>query len=188
MAVPLSADQFSVPEYESAHNAYPREVRYKRFDVLLNELQPRLTPLDGLDLDVGGEDALFLSRFFPQEQLGGTSTSFRWSRDLSIVSALGVSPEHRTLTVWMSNGGRPEQAGPARVTVTLDDRPLGEVTVNGSFEPYRFEVPLDLATEIASSQSPGALRLRSEIWIPAEILGGGDVRRLGVMIDRITID
>ena len=45
---------------------------------------------------------------------------------------------------------------PARVALTVDDRPLGDATVSGSFEPYRFEVPLDLTAEIATSESPGS--------------------------------
>ena len=38
---------------------------------MLTELLPRLKPPDGFDLDVGVDDALFLTRFFPQEQLRG---------------------------------------------------------------------------------------------------------------------
>lgn len=188
MAVPLSTARFEIPEYESAYHAYPRDVRYKRYEVSLYELMPRLTPPDGFDLDVGGEDELLTRRFFPKERIGGVGTSFRWSRDMSEVSVLGISPERRTLTLWMSNGGRPENADPASVTVTLDDLHLGTVTIGGRFEPHQFDVPDDLAAEFSTREEPGVLRLRSDTWNPSELLGADDRRDLGVMVDRITVE
>jgi hypothetical protein len=188
MAVPLSTARFEIPEYESPYHTYPREVRSKRYDVSLYELMPRLTPPEGFNLDVGGEDELLTRRFFPRERIEGVGTSFRWSRDFSVVSVLGISPERRTLTLWMSKGGRPENAAPASVTVTLDDRHLGTVTIGARFEPHQFDVPADLAAEFSTREAPGVLRLRSDTWNPSELLGADDRRDLGVMVERITVE
>ena len=187
-AVVVDTDEFSVPEYESAYDAYPREVRLKRYNVTIYELVPRLTPVDGFDLDVGSGDELLLRRFHEQEALGSTDTTFRWSRDVSFVSLLGVSSAHRIVTLWLSNGDRPNTAGLATVEVSLNDRELGTVTVNARFEPYRFEVPPGLAAELETSEAPGRLKLVSSTWKPQEVLPVDDSRDLGVMVDRVTVD
>ena len=187
-AVLVDTDEFSVPEYESAYDAYPREVRLKRYNVTIYELVPRLTPVDGFDLDVGNGDELLLRRFHEQEVLGSTETTFRWSRDVSFVSLLGVSSERRIVTLWLSNGGRPSSAGPATVEISLKDQELGTVTVSGQFEPYRFEVPPGLTAELETSEAPGRLRLLTSTWNPGEVLEVDDPRDLGVMVDRVTVD
>jgi hypothetical protein len=187
-AVQASTEEFSVPEYESAYDAYPREVRLKRYNVTFYELIPRVTPVDSFDLDVGSRDELLLRRFHGREELGSTETTFRWSRDVSFISVLGISRNRRVLTVWMSNGGRPSSAGPATVEISLNGLELGTVTVGGEFEPYRFEVPQGLAAELENSEAPGRLRLGSSTWKPGDVLAVDDPRDLGVMVDRVTVD
>ena len=177
-----------MPEYESAYDAYPREVRLKRYNVTIYELVPRVAPVDGFELDVGSGDKLLLRRFHGQEGLGSTETTFRWSRDVSFISVLGVSRNRRVVTVWMSNGGRPSSAGPATVEIALNGRALGTVTVGGAFEPHRLEVPSGLAAELETSEAPGRLRLLTSTWSPADVLGGDDTRALGVMVDRVALE
>ena len=187
-AVPLSTERFSVPEYESAYNAYPSEIRFKRYDVSIFEIFPRVMPIDSFDLDVGVEDELLLSRFHDQEVLGGTNTTFRWSRDTSYVSILGISQKHHIVTLWLQNGGRPDNVGHATVEISLNRRHLGTVTVNEQFKPYRFDVPFDLAAELEVAEQPGLLQLTSHTWKPGEVLRVDDPRELGVMVDRITVN
>ncbi len=144
--------------------------------------------LDEFALDVGVSDELWLRRFHDQEVLGGTDVTFRWSRDVSFVTLLGVSRDRRAVTLWLSNGGRPDSAGAAMVEVALDDLQLGRVTLTDRFEPYRFEIPDDLATELETGEDPGRLRMVSTTWKPGEILGVDDPRELGVMLDRVTLE
>ena len=187
-AIPLNSETFSVPEYESAYHAYPREARLKRYDVAIYELVPRLTELADFSLDVGSGDELLLRRFHDQETLGGTGTTFRWSRDRSLVSLLGISPDRSVLTLRLNNGGRPASAGLAIVEVLLNRRTLGTVTVADQFEPYRFDIPPELAGEIADSGTPALLELLTSTWNPGAVLGVDDPRELGVMVDRITVE
>ena len=187
-AVLAGTEEFSVPEYESAYDAYPRDVRLKQYNVTFYELIPRVTPVDSFDLDVGSRDELLLRRFYGREGFGSSETTFRWSRDASFISVLGVSRNRRVVTIWMSNGGRPGSAGPATVEISLNGQELGTVTVGGEFEPYRFEVPQDLAAELETSEAPGRLQLLTNTWSPADVLGGNDTRTLGVMVDRVAIE
>ena len=187
-ARPVTYERFQVPEYESAFRAYPRETRYKEFDYGIYEVLPRVRPPVGFDLDIGGEeDDLFVRDFHAKERLGSGDTSFRWTRDLSSVQVLGVTPRTRTVTLWLSTGGRPDELPPPSVTVRLNQRHLGTVRVTGQFEAYRFEVPSDLAEQLAVAEEAGRLELDGSSWNPAELNGGSDTRDLGVMVDRITI-
>ena len=56
-----------------------------------------------------------------------------------------------------------------------------------NFEPYRFEIPIDIAEALALGEAAARLRIASIVWTPAQT-GGLDTRELGLMIDRITID
>jgi hypothetical protein len=183
---PVSSERFQIPEYESPLNAYPREVRHKEFDLGVYELLSRPTPATGFDLDVGIDDDLFVRRFHAKEAGPGGST-FRWTRNVSYVSVLGTRPDQHILTLSMAAGGRPAAAGPAEVEVSLNDHPLGAVTVRGALAPYRFVIPADLAMAIAESDDAAQLRLVTRVWKPSAVLGGSDSRELGVMVDRIEI-
>jgi hypothetical protein len=142
----------------------------------------------GFDLDIGGEeDDLFVRGFHAKERLGGGDTSFRWTGNLSSVQVLGVTPRTRIVTLWLSAGGRPDGLPPASITVRLNQRPLGTVRVTAQFEQYRFEVPPDLAEQMAVAEEAGQLELEGSSWNPAELNGGPDTRDIGVMVDRVAI-
>ena len=192
----VTLERFEIPEYESAYRAYPHEVRYKLYDFGVYELSLRLRPPEDFDLDVGAMDDLFLRRFHAKEEHGTLGTSFRWTREVSSVSLLGVTPDRRDLTFWLSDGGRPEGQGPATADVYLsigghrihEDVLLGTVTATSNFKSYSFEIPLELAATLATSEEAGHLRLESSIWNPGEVLGVNDDRDVGVMVDRITLE
>jgi hypothetical protein len=178
--------RFQVPEYESAVNAYPRAVRSKEFDLSVYELLPAPTEHDAFTLDVGATDDLYVRRFYAKEQSPAGFT-YRWTRDTSFVSIVGLQPSSTTLTLWMGTGGRPPSAPPAVVSVLLGDRPIGSATVGGGLDPYRFEIPADLAAQLGRSDAPASLQLQTQTWSPARVLGGADTRELGVMLDRIDV-
>ncbi len=124
-------------------------------------------------------------RFHAKERHARGET-FRWSRDESYISIL--PPTHAVaITLWMSSGGRPAAATPARMELYADDRSIGSATIADGFRPYRFEVPADLASAWASEFRTVRLKLISTTWNPRRILGVPDDRDLGVMVDRIEI-
>ena len=108
-------ERFSIPEYESARNAYPREVRQKKFDLYLYRLRVQrdqaLPPV--LDLDIGGFDDPWV---LPHVHAPGAGR-----RHVSVAAAIGRSSSlpacpasARAIVLRAGDGGRP--ARPARRT------------------------------------------------------------------------
>ena len=98
----------------------------------------------------------------------------------------------------MDDGGRPAAAPPAEVSVSLQlgfeagkppsvDRVLGTVRVGRGFNPYTVAIPADLSDTAASAHEPVRLKLATAVWNPHQVLGSGDDRDLGVMVDRVTV-
>ena len=182
----VASQRFQVPEYESAFNAYPRGVRRKEFDFGLYELLPAVdSPGIWFDLDVGIRDDLHVVRFHAKEQVEGRS--IRWSQRQSFVSVPAMPADSRELVLVMSSGGRPQAAPPADVTVYLNDRLLGTVRVGSGFRPYSLGIPADVAAAAAQSAEPARIRLVTPAWNPHTVLGSGDDRELGVMVDRVQV-
>jgi hypothetical protein len=183
-AVSLASDRFRVPEYETTRwHSFPRSVREKEFDYGVYQLGPAV-PSDDLsfDLDVGLRDDLHVVRFHAKEETEGRW--MRWTGRSSWVTIMPVPSGSGTVTLWMSDGGRPPAVEPARVTVYLEEQLLGTVTVATGFRPYEFHVPPPLAAKAAAADS-ARLRVVSNPWIPHDVLGNGDARVLGVMVDRV---
>ena len=187
-AVPLLLDRFEVPEYESAYNAYPTEVRQKAFEFGVYELSPRLSSSMGFDLDVGAGDDLYVRQFFAKETMAGRDVTFRWSGKVSSVLLPAVDSENRSLTLWLNVGGRPQDAAPARVDVYVNENYLGGAAPTNRFVPFVFQIPLDVASQIEAGEDAPLLRLESTTWVPSAAAEGDDTRELGVMVDRITLD
>jgi 4-amino-4-deoxy-L-arabinose transferase-like glycosyltransferase len=181
----VDSDRFPVPEYASPRNAYPQGVRHKEFDFgIYRFIEARGEPTS-FALDLGTMDDVHVRRFHAKERLG--DRPFRWTRDVSYISVITGPGHDRLVTLWMSDGGRPPGAGPATVTVALDDRLLGTVTVGSGFAAYNFEVPAAVAEAARRGDAPARLRLVSSTWSPRERLGVGDDRQLGVMVDRVEV-
>jgi hypothetical protein len=87
----------------------------------------------------------------------------------------------------MSDGGRPPAAGPADVTVALDNDVLGTVHVDAGFKPYALAIPPALAARLSGIGRTIELSLATTAWKPELVLGTPDDRDLGVMVDRITV-
>ena len=182
--IPISSERFQIPEYEQAYRSYPDTVRAKEFDFGIYELRPEPLTSERFDLDVGTKDDLFVSSFHAKETHGSSGVSFRWTRDVSFLSLLGLAPDRRVLTVWASSP-RPKQHGPTMAWVWVDDHLVGTITASANFEPYRFTIPADVAS--ASENGVAQLRIVSNTWNPKRIFSGGDNRDLGMMVDRVTV-
>jgi hypothetical protein len=179
------SERFQVPEYESPRNAYPTGSRQKEFDFGIYRFTPPETVHSWFSLDVGTRDDLHVVRFHAKER--NAAGTFRWSRDVSYVSIVGIQPDASLLTIVMENGGRPASAPPATVEVSLDGRTLGIATVGPEPMPYSFHVPRDLAASAAAGEDTALLKLVSSTWNPRAALGVNDSRDLGVMVDRIDL-
>ncbi|MEO7272752.1 MAG: hypothetical protein ABIX28_15405 [Vicinamibacterales bacterium] len=195
---PIAGERFQVPEYDVTTSTYPRGVNQKEFDYSLYMfVPPDPSGASGpVDLDVGTEDDLHILRFHAKERVDGRS--FRWSRDVSYISLTRLPAGSREVTLWMDDGGRPAAAPIAEVTVSLQvgveagkapsvDRVLGTVRVGAGFKPYTVAIPADLADPAAAAPAPVRLKLATAVWNPQQVLGSGDNRALGVMVDRVTV-
>ena len=184
-ARPVSSQRFQVPEYESAMNAYPRTIRRKEFDFGIYELLPAAPGVPAeFDLDVGLRDDLHVVRFHAKENADGRT--LRWSGRQSFVTVVPLPPSVHEVEIVMSSGGRPPAAPPADVSVRFNDHLLGTVRVADGFRPYTFQVPPDAAAAAAQSPTP-RLQLVTPVWNPHAVLGSGDDRELGVMVDRVQV-
>jgi hypothetical protein len=183
----LRSERFRVPEYDSPVNAYPRFQRSKQFDYTLYEFAPPVdsTPDGPFDLDVGIRDDLNVLRFHAKEETEGRT--FRWSRDVSYVIVTAIHAGDREITLWLSDGGRPDAAPPADVSVQLGDHDLGSVRVETGFKPYSLSIPSAVAAALAATNEPVRLRLATTVWSPEALIGTPDDRRLGVMVDRVAV-
>ena len=184
-AVPVDSLRFQVPEWESAWNRYPRGVRAKEFDFGMYRLEAGTSTAGAFALDIGRLDDLHAVRFHAKQSMG--ETTYRWSRAASYVAMPGLGPGLTELTVVMGNGGRPETAEPARVRLSIDDTPIGEVVVDGGFRPYRFAIPPEVSARMAASDAPAQLRIVVNTWNPRSLLGVPDDRDIGVMVDRVEL-
>jgi len=183
---PVRNVRFSVPEFESARNAYPREIRQKKFSLNIYELRHTDQAPPVLDLDIGGFDDPWVLRMFTRQEQDGVT--YRWVRDRSFVTLIGLPASAREIVIRAGDGGRPAAAGPAILQLFLNDRLLGAVTVRGGFSEYRVDVPPDAAADAAARKGTAEVRLMCTTWVPKILIGGSDDRALGIMLDRIRVE
>jgi hypothetical protein len=187
-AEPIASERFQIPEYESAKNAYPTGVRRKEFDFGLYRLVAAGDrPPGPIDLTIGSLDDLNVVRFFAKEQHARTGELFRWTKNDAAIMLLGMAPDARTVTVWMSSGGRPRTAPAPVVTVAVAGRVVGTATPVDDVRPYTFDLPPDVVEEAARNLDPVPLTLNVSTWNPHDLLGAADTRNLGVMVTRAAV-
>jgi hypothetical protein len=185
IATSIDSDRVQVDEFEVTRDRLPRESRKKEFDYGVYQLTLGTSESGAFTLDVGLRDDLHVVRFHAKEQSEGRT--IRWTQRASEVAVSGLSGSERSVTLLMSNGGRPAGAAPARVRVMFNGVPIGEVAVGAGFQPYVFAIPAELAAAAASDVLPATLRLESTTWSPADTPGSRDTRQLGVMLDTVTV-
>jgi hypothetical protein len=186
-ARPIASERFTIPEYDSPVDAYPRFPRTKEFDYSIYELTPPAAagPPASLDLDVGANDDLYVVRFHSKERTEGRS--IRWTRDRSYIESARLPATAREVVVTMNDGGRPPSVPRAVVKISLANEVLGSVAVDTGFKDYRLPIPADLAQRLAAAGRSVELTLETSVWKPETVLGTPDPRPLGVMVDRVAI-
>jgi hypothetical protein len=184
---PVASDRFQIPEYESPRNAYPSGVRQKEFDFGVYRFVDATAVGGDRRLDIGAMDDLHVVRFHAKERDRSGGLTYRWTRDVSYVSLVGLPADVREVILWANDGRRPAKAPPADLEVSLNDRPLGSARVGPGFAAYHFEIPPDLAADAARTDEPARLRLSVPVWTPRTVLGTPDDRDLGIMLDRVEV-
>ncbi len=184
---PVGSDRFQMPEYESPANAYPSGVRRKEFDFGIYRFVDVPALAREPVLVIGDRDDLQVVRFHAKEKDPQTGRTYRWTRDVSYVSLLNITPATRTITLWMADGRRPASLPRAEVEVSLGEQVLGRATVGADVTAYTFDVPAELAAAAAASEDPARLRLRTNTWRPRTAIGAPDDRDLGVMLSRVEV-
>jgi hypothetical protein len=185
---PLADDRFQIPEYDAPMNAYPSGVRQKEFDYSLYRFVNPRTDAGPFKLVLGTLDDLHVVRFHAKERDPSSGRTYRWTRDVSYVTLTGANPAWHELHIAMSDGHRPAAAGSAIVEVSIDDRPLGRVTVGPEGGDYVFAIPAELAATFGASAEPPRLKLTTSVWIPRKALGTPDDRDLGVRVEFIGVN
>ena len=183
----VASERQRIRHYERALNAYPNGPVDWQLDYGIYEFVPEAGDAGAFDLDVGAGNDLYVFGMYPKD-VDQRGVTYRWTGERAFVRVVGTQPDAATLTLRMSNGGRPAQAGTAVVRVSLDDQPLGSVVVDTDrFERYTLSIPSPLARRTAAETTAAELRLETNAWVPQDVLGIPDPRALGVMLDRVEI-
>jgi hypothetical protein len=186
---PLAFRRLEIPEFETTDwRDVPDEPRRKDLSYSVFQLTLDGPPAGPFVLDLGYLDDMHVVNFYAREIESTEGRTFRWTQDQSFVPVTNLAGSERELTVVASAGGRPPTAAPAQLEVYLDDVLLGRVTVTEGFREYRFALPGDAVKAAASRETPAQVRLKTDVWVPAELVAGSaDTRPLGVMVDRIAV-
>lgn len=134
-------------------------------------------------IDLGtAHDAPFLRYFHDAEHADGLS--YRWSSDRSFILLPGVGSDAPLVLRIGLNGYRPPGLPFPLVRVKANGKELSSFTPTAQFETYEFIV------ERETVGIPGNLEIEvdSEVFIPAQMLGGDDLRQLGVLIDSVSAE
>ena len=124
-------------------------------------------------LQVGILDDLYVVRFHAKERRND-GLHFRWTTNQSYVVIANFGPGARSVTVWLSSGGRPPTVAPPTADVLLDDQVLGTATPVDQVQPYTFAIPAALAEAAAAKEDPPRLMLRVPTWHPHDARGVAD--------------
>ncbi len=125
----------------------------------------------------GDEDYLREGFYAAESALGGMT--MRWTKSEAVI-ALPLEGEPVSI-ILRAAGGRPPGVPQARVTVYLDDYPLGELALEMAFKEYSLSIP-----EGTVPAKAVRLRLESSTWNPAQV-GYGYARDLGIQLDWVKV-
>jgi hypothetical protein len=146
--------------------------------VLFLAYQARM-PL-AVDLGTRGDEA-HIADFHTPEKVDGLS--YRWSCHRSVVSFPGLAAYTPAILQLRLNGSRPAHIAPPQVAVLANGHELASFSVMDGFETY--ELFIDSQTMGISGHLE--IEICSESFVPADVMGGNDLRQLGVMVDQVTV-
>jgi hypothetical protein len=187
MFSPTGEATLDIPLPETSFEHLPTGVVHRPYDLEIYRIEPawkRESAIYPFSLDVGRFDYGYLmSGFHARERSGGGW--YRWTGKTAEI-LLPWAAEGRSLLLSLAVGSpRPEGVEPARVTLYLKERLLDRFDLGKEFKTHTVVIPPDFITDYQAKTA--ILRLEINPWIPAEV-GLGDVRELGIVLNRIELD
>lgn len=181
-----------VPEFEQLrkqkpHNAYLLRLPFGIYEP--REWSGVGSPLGEipLEIDLGSAGYIYQVSGFHQDEVAPDGATFCWTKGEGVLRL--PWPEANTtvtITLRLAGGKRPAELGPAKVSVFLEETPLGAWTLPEEFGTYTLSLPA-----WAFSRREGntvLLHLVSQPWRQADYGLGGDTRLLGVQVDRVALE
>lgn len=148
------------------------------FVVLCLAYQPK-TPIT---LDVGEKgDEPYLRNFYDAERT--SNLSYRWSSDQSSVVFSGIGAHAIIALRIRLNGSRPAGLPLPLVSIAANGRKVASFRASDQFETYEFRV----SRGTVGFSGDLDVQIRSESFVPDQVIGGGDLRQLGVLVDSIVV-
>jgi hypothetical protein len=197
--------EYRVPEFEQLYTQKPSNVSEAFLPWGIYSLEPKIpAPAWPFNLDIGDADyPSLVSGWNKQERDDLQSPYWRWTGNHAILrvpwpaqdTAPGATYTAGTLRLKL----RPEtpqkntslvyRTQPFTVTVSLDNTPVGNITVQPGtgFTDYTLQIPAGVPKTEPDSET-ALLHIYSPTWSPADLKISGDARSLGVQVDQVIID
>lgn len=193
---PLDRFLLKVPEFEQLttqkpHNAYSLE---QAFGLYLPEAWSGPGSSLGelpLEVDLGAGGYIYQVGGFYSDEVAPDGTSYCWTRGTAALRLPWPAEDALvTVTARLAGGRRPAEIGPASVTLSLGQWQAGDLRgewqvgtaqLEETYTTRTFVLPLCPVTEDQTVR----LFLVSPTWKQADHGLGGDVRPLGIQVDRV---
>ncbi len=135
-----------------------------------------------ITIDVGERgDEPYLRNFYDAERTA--NLSYRWSSAQSSVVFSGIGA-HATVELRVRlNGSRPPGLPLPLVSITANGRKVASFRASDQFETYEFRV----SRGTVGISGDLDVEIRSESFVPDQVIGGGDLRQLGVLVDSVVV-
>jgi hypothetical protein len=184
---PVGEVALDIPLPETSFDHLPQGMVHHPYDLEIYKIEPawkREEAIYPFSLDVGRFDyGHLVGGFYARE--GGPGGWYRWTGKTAEI-LLPWAPEEKRLVLSLTVGSpRPAGVEPAEVSLYLNELLLDRFELDDEFKTQTIVVPPDSITDPQAKTA--LLRLETNTWIPAEA-GLGDVRELGVVLDRIELD
>ncbi|MGB3905270.1 MAG: glycosyltransferase family 87 protein [Anaerolineae bacterium] len=136
-----------------------------------------------IQIDLGEKgDGSYLRNFHDAERADGVS--YRWSSDRSSVALPGIGGNAPALLRVRLNGSRPSGLPLPRVSIAANGHEVASFTATDQFETYEFAVSRGTVGISGNLE----VEIRPEFFVPNQVMGGGDLRQLGVLVDFVSLE
>ncbi len=184
---PVGEVALDIPLPETSFDHLPQGMVHHTYDLEIYKIEPawkREEATYPFSLDVGRFDYGYLmSGFYARE--GSSGGWYRWTGETAEI-LVPWAPAGKSLLLSLTLGSqRPAGVEPAKVSLYLNELLLDRFDLGNEFKTLTIVVPPDSIT--GPQAKTACLRLETNTWIPAEA-GLGDVRELGVILDRIELE
>jgi len=117
------------------------------------------------------------------------STRARWTTgDSRIALPRVVKPASGRLDLVLRFAAdRPPGHAPVEVRLAIGGIPAGTIAAP-TIDLREYRVPLSPAVVARLTAGPSILSMASDVFVPKDVVGGGDDRRLGVMLDWVRVE